>query len=126
MSHTVIIGAGLAGQSVARELRALRPDAAVTLVTACEGHLYPKPQLSTGLRTGKQPDQLIAKRAEAIAATGIAMLAHTSVTAIDVAGRTVTLLDPDAPDAEERLARWWRGDVPHDPTPDSTPDESAR
>lgn len=93
MPRTVIIGAGLAGQSVARELRALRPDHDVTLVTQCAGHLYPKPQLSTGLRTGKQPDQLVTKTAEAIAGSGIELLPHALVSAIDLADSAVTLSD---------------------------------
>lgn len=93
MPRTVIIGAGLAGQSVARELRALSPDHDVTLVTQCAGHLYPKPQLSTGLRTGKQPGQLITKTAEEIAASGIELLPYSRVSAIDLAAATVTLSD---------------------------------
>jgi rubredoxin-NAD+ reductase len=97
----VIIGAGLAGLGVARELRALRPDLAVTVVTADDGHQYPKPQLSTSLRTGKQPDELVTRRAEAFVADGITLVTRSPVTRIDTAKHQVELADGSRLDYED-------------------------
>lgn len=93
MARVIIIGAGVAGHTVARELLAQRPGVAVTLVTADDGHLYPKPQLSTSLRLGKGPDDLIIQRAEAIQARGIEILARSRVTALDPARKRIELHD---------------------------------
>lgn len=82
--RVLVVGAGAAGLGVARELRAKLPDVAVTVVTRDDGHQYPKPQLSASLRTGKQPDQLIAVRAEALAERGIEMVTGVGVTRLDV------------------------------------------
>ncbi|MCX7172243.1 MAG: FAD-dependent oxidoreductase [Proteobacteria bacterium] len=54
----VIVGAGLGGVSVVRELRKLSPDTEITLVTADTGDFYSKPNLSNALAAGRSPAQL--------------------------------------------------------------------
>lgn len=93
MTRALILGAGLAGLTVARELATQAPGMAVTVVTQDDGHQYPKPQLSASLRLGKAPDDLIIQRAEAIAKRGIEVVARTRATAIDPDRRVVTLHD---------------------------------
>ncbi len=63
----VIIGTGLAGYTLARELRRIDQKTPLTLITADDGHYYPKPQLSTALTQGKTSDSLITADAEAMA-----------------------------------------------------------
>jgi rubredoxin-NAD+ reductase len=58
----VVVGAGTAGWAVAQALRALDPDLPITMVTACDGHRYQKPQLSVALSQGKSPDVLVSER----------------------------------------------------------------
>ena len=63
----VVVGSGLAGFGVLRELRRLSPDAKLTLVTLEDGHFYSKPALSTALAKGKIADTLITSSAEKMA-----------------------------------------------------------
>lgn len=65
--HIVVIGSGLAGYGVLRELRKLAPDARLTLVTQDDGHFYSKPALSTALAKGKVADTLVTTAAEKMA-----------------------------------------------------------
>jgi rubredoxin---NAD+ reductase len=60
----VVVGSGLAGFGVLRELRRLSPDARLTMVTLEDGHFYSKPALSTALAKGKTSDTLITSNAE--------------------------------------------------------------
>ena len=53
----VVVGSGLAGFGVLRELRRLSPDAKLTLVTLESGHFYSKPALSTALAKGKTSER---------------------------------------------------------------------
>ena len=57
--HVVVVGSGLAGYGVLRELRKLAPAAGLTLVTMDDGHFYSKPALSTALAKGKIADTLV-------------------------------------------------------------------
>ena len=66
--HVVVVGSGLAGYGVLRELRKLSPDARLTLVTLDEGHFYSKPALSTAFAKGKTSDTLVTTSAEKMAA----------------------------------------------------------
>ena len=63
----VVVGSGLAGFGVLRELRRLSPDAKLTMVTLEEGHFYSKPALSTALAKGKVAETLVTSNAEKIA-----------------------------------------------------------
>ena len=62
--HIVVVGSGLAGYGVLRELRKLAPDARLTLVTQDDGHFYSKPALSTAFAKGKVADTLITTAAD--------------------------------------------------------------
>lgn len=55
----VILGSGLAGITVARELRKLNRDLPLTIVTADDGAFYSKPSLSNAMAAGKTPAQLV-------------------------------------------------------------------
>ena len=63
----VVVGSGLAGFGVLRELRKASPEARLTLVTLEAGHFYSKPALSTALAKGKTADTLITSSAEKMA-----------------------------------------------------------
>lgn len=88
----VIVGAGLAGYNVARELR--KADAAVPIVLVSRDHagFYSKPMLSNALASKKTPATLVMKSAEKMAEeVQLRVVANTAVTALDTAARTLTL-----------------------------------
>jgi len=88
----VIVGAGLAGYNVARELR--KADVAVPIVLVSRDHagFYSKPMLSNALASKKTPATLVMKSAEKMAEeVQLRVLANTSVTALDTTARTLTL-----------------------------------
>jgi rubredoxin-NAD+ reductase len=60
----VVVGSGLAGFGVLRELRRLSPEARLVMVTLEDGHFYSKPALSTALAKGKTSDTLVTTPAE--------------------------------------------------------------
>ncbi len=55
----LIVGAGLAGYTLARELRKLTADLPITLVTADSGDFYSKPMLSNALAQGQTAATLV-------------------------------------------------------------------
>jgi rubredoxin---NAD+ reductase len=88
----VIIGSGLAGYNVARELR--KADAEVPIVVVSRDHagFYSKPMLSNALAGKKTAATLVMKPAEKMAEDIKGrVLANTAVTAIDAQARTLTL-----------------------------------
>lgn len=91
-SPVVIVGTGLAGYNVARELR--KADAGVPIVIVSRDHagFYSKPMLSNALASKKTAATLVMKPAEKMAEEIKArVIAHGTVTAIDTANRTVSL-----------------------------------
>lgn len=86
----VVVGSGLAGFGVLRELRRLSPEAKLTLVTLEDGHFYSKPALSTALAKGKTAQTLITSSAEKMA-TQLRLDARIGRTAeaIDCAGKAL-------------------------------------
>ncbi len=54
----VIVGAGIAGWSVAEAIRQRDAETPLLLISACQGASYPKPALSTALASGKTVDDL--------------------------------------------------------------------
>jgi rubredoxin---NAD+ reductase len=60
----VVVGSGLAGFGVLRELRKLSPDAKLTMVTLEDGHFYSKPSLSTALAKGKTAETVVTSNAQ--------------------------------------------------------------
>lgn len=86
----VVVGSGLAGYGVLREVRKLAPDAQLTLVTSDEGHFYSKPALSTALAKGKVADTLVTTPAGKMAAQlKMDLRAGRVAEAIDLNGRVV-------------------------------------
>ena len=90
-SAIVIIGSGLAGFTVIREIRKLNKEVAITLVTREPGYFYSKPMLSTALASKKEVEQLISTSNENMAnQLGISILGQTDVRAIDSVAKTIT------------------------------------
>ncbi|MDZ4201195.1 MAG: FAD-dependent oxidoreductase [Gallionella sp.] len=90
MKPIVVLGSGLAGYSVIRELRKLDRDIPVTLVTRDSGDYYSKPMLSNAYAQGKDAAGLVLTRAAEMAAQlGITLLAETEVHGIDRANKTL-------------------------------------
>ncbi len=74
----VIVGAGVSGWSVAEAIRAGDAEIPITLVTACSGDVYHKPELSVALGRGLSPDKLLRERGPAAAARlGLRLMADT-------------------------------------------------
>jgi rubredoxin-NAD+ reductase len=89
-SAIVIIGSGLAGYTVIREIRKLDKEIPITLVTKEPGYFYSKPMLSTALSGKKEAAQLISTPAEAMASQlGLNILSETDVHAIDSAKQII-------------------------------------
>lgn len=84
MEPIVIIGTGLAGYTVARELRKLDSGLPLTLVSADSGAFYAKPMLSNAFAQGKTAAQLVNTPGEEMAGQLKAtLLARTRTQAID-------------------------------------------
>ncbi|TFZ55314.1 rubredoxin [Methylorubrum sp. Q1] len=64
----VIVGGGIGGWSVAEAIRAEDAGVPITLVSACDGSLYHKPELSVALGRGLTPDALRRETGAAAAA----------------------------------------------------------
>lgn len=80
----IIIGTGLAGYQLARELRRNDQIIPLMLITADEGRFYSKPLLSTALTSGKTSETLTTATAESMAAQLNAIIkTHAHVTQID-------------------------------------------
>lgn len=76
----VIVGGGIAGWAAAEALRALDTQVPITLVSACAGDLYHKPELSVASSRGRSADALVREAGEnAARRLGIRLLAHTQV-----------------------------------------------
>jgi rubredoxin-NAD+ reductase len=90
MNAIVIVGAGLAGYTLARELRKLDRESPITIVARDGGDFYAKPSLSNALAQGKAPEQLVGTPGPVLASQlGIDLLARTTVERIDAVGRTL-------------------------------------
>jgi rubredoxin-NAD+ reductase len=89
-SGIVIIGSGLAGYTVIREIRKLDKTIPITLVTREPGYFYSKPMLSTALASQKSAEQLVSTNADGmVTQMGITILGDTDVSAIDTASQTI-------------------------------------
>lgn len=74
----VIVGGGVSGWSVAEAIRAEDASVPITLVTACDGGLYHKPELSVALGRGLSPEVLRREAGAAAAARlGLRLMAET-------------------------------------------------
>jgi len=87
----VIIGSGLAGFTVVREIRKLDKAVSITLITREPGYFYSKPMLSTALASKKESSQLISTSSENMATQlEITIMGNTDVLSIDTDAQTVS------------------------------------
>ncbi|MBW9276064.1 MAG: FAD-dependent oxidoreductase, partial [Candidatus Thiodiazotropha sp. (ex. Lucinisca nassula)] len=59
MDRVLILGSGLAGYTLVREIRVHDQGLPLHMITADAGDFYSKPMLSTGLQNGKQAEALV-------------------------------------------------------------------
>jgi rubredoxin-NAD+ reductase len=86
----VIIGAGMAAWSVARELRKLDRTTPLMLIAGDAGGFYSKPMLSNAIAMGKGAAQLVSHNAEQMAQQlDCVVMPHTQVTGIDSAQHSI-------------------------------------
>ncbi len=79
----VIVGAGAAGWAMAETLRQQGSRAPITMITACAGDIYHKPELSIAFGRNKKLQQLIKEPgARAAARLSITLIPHTHVVSI--------------------------------------------
>jgi rubredoxin-NAD+ reductase len=80
MKPIVVLGSGLAGYTLVRELRKLDRNVAITLITRDSADFYSKPMLSNALAQGKTAESLVTTAAAEMAKQlGITLLPHTEV-----------------------------------------------
>ncbi|MBF0159277.1 MAG: FAD-dependent oxidoreductase [Magnetococcales bacterium] len=92
MNPICIVGTGLAGYTLAKELRRQKYPGSLVLITADEGRYYSKPLLSTALAQNKDTAALTLATAEQMSSELQAEIKTGSpVTAIDPQQHTVTL-----------------------------------
>jgi rubredoxin-NAD+ reductase len=83
MEPIVVLGSGLAGYALVRELRKLDHDAEITLISQDSGDFYSKPMLSNALAQGKTAESLVTTAAaEMSKQLDITLLPHTQVIGI--------------------------------------------
>ena len=96
MHPIVIIGSGLAGYNVARELRKLDKDVPLVVITADGGEFYSKPMLSNALSKQQAPAALPLHSAEQMAQQLSAIVrVRTRVTAIDAPAHRLQVGDDE-------------------------------
>lgn len=90
----VIIGTGLAGYHLVKELRKLDSAQAIMMITADDGRSYSKPMLSTGFSKNKTADELaMASAADMAEQLNIIVRTNTEVTDIDTVDRFIKIGD---------------------------------
>ena len=84
----VIVGAGRAGWQVAQAIRERDATRPVTIVSACSGDVYDKPQLSVAVARGLALDALVREHAaDAAARLGVRLVGDTHAVAVDAPRR---------------------------------------
>ncbi|MGM0675971.1 MAG: FAD-dependent oxidoreductase [Pseudomonadota bacterium] len=92
MAGILILGTGLAGYTVARELRKHDASTPLTLVTLDDGAYYTKPMLSNALSQDKTADALVQQSAEAMGRELDARIrTRATVASLDTGARQVCL-----------------------------------
>ena len=98
----VVVGTGLAGYSLLRELRKHDPDTPVVMLTADDGTSYSKPMLSTGFTKNKNADGLAQASAENMAVQLNAEI-RTHVRVVSIEADRHELVVTGEPAGEQRL-----------------------
>lgn len=110
LAPIVVIGTGLAGYNLVKELRKLAPTQPVLMITADDGRNYSKPMLSTGFGKNKTADELaMASAADMAEQLGIVIRTNTRVTHIDPKAHKVFI--GEEPVAYSKLVLAWGADV---------------
>ena len=87
----LIVGSGMAGVTLAREVRKLDANADITLISADGGGFYSKPNISNALAAGKSADQLMMSQRDALAGQlKIRIHSGVEVSAINAQSNRVT------------------------------------
>jgi rubredoxin-NAD+ reductase len=87
----VIVGAGLAGWTTAREFRKLDASTPIVLVTSDSGDFYAKPTLSNACAQKRSAEQLVTTPAAKMAETlNVTLQSRSLVSAIDIQAKTLT------------------------------------
>ena len=90
MKPIIIVGAGLAGYTVAREFRKLDKTTPLIIITADDGGFYSKPMLSIAIAQKKLAEQLVTQTAAQMAAQLDArIVAETRVNGIDSTSKII-------------------------------------
>lgn len=90
----IIVGSGLAGYSLAREIRKRDKTVPLTIISQDSASFYSKPMLSNALAGNKTADSLVMKNAGQMAEElGATLLPWTRVTRIDQHARRITADD---------------------------------
>ena len=89
--HIVIIGSGMAGITLAEELRKRSAETRITVLTRETHGYYSRPMLSHGFSREDVETKIILKSFAALGSAGIEVRTNTDVLAIDRAARTVSL-----------------------------------
>ncbi|MBO9482904.1 FAD-dependent oxidoreductase [Salinisphaera sp. G21_0] len=90
----VIIGSGLAGLTLVKEIRKLDKDKSILVVTSDQGESYSKPMLSNSFSKGKLPAQLVMATAQALEKQfNIRVFNQTRVDSIDPNAQRITVND---------------------------------
>ena len=90
----IIIGTGLAGYQLVKELRKLAPEQSIHMICADDGRSYSKPMLSTGFGKNKSADELaMASAAEMAEQLNIVIRNNTRVTRIDAEAHEIFIGD---------------------------------
>lgn len=88
----VIIGTGLAGYNLIKELRRIDAEQPVIIITSDDGRNYSKPMLSTGFTKDKDANALAMSDAGSMALQfNCSVWTHTKVTAIDTEAQQLTV-----------------------------------
>jgi rubredoxin-NAD+ reductase len=90
MKQIIIVGAGLAGYTAAREFRKLDKSTPLIIITADDGGFYSKPMLSNAFAQNKRAEQLVTQTAVQMAQQLSAnIMTGTRVRNIDTVAKTV-------------------------------------
>ncbi|MDF0749297.1 FAD-dependent oxidoreductase [Marinobacter sp. 71-i] len=106
----VIVGTGLSGYSLAREIRKQDKETPIVMVTADDGFSYSKPMLSTGFTKGKEADELAQASSDTmVEQLDLELRTHTTVTGIDPDAHELVLGDERL--GYSKLVLAWGADV---------------
>lgn len=90
MKPIIIVGAGLAGYTVAREFRKLNKETPLIMITADGGGFYSKPMLSNAFAQNKEAQQLVTQGATQMAEQlNATLMTNVTVNGIDTQAKKI-------------------------------------